>query len=81
MRPSGPDAAGTGRPVRNNAAVSVDRCVCVGVCPHLDVIVVSDVFVSRGDARLDRLYPRLAQLLRLSLQHAAPAETTLVTVA
>lgn len=43
--------------------------------PYLDVIVVGDVFVSRGDACLNRLYPRLPQFLRLSLQHAAPAET------
>lgn len=61
--------------------VRLSTGACVGVSPHLDVIVVSDVFVSRGDARLDRLYPRLSQLLRLSLQHAAPADATLFIVA
>lgn len=39
---------------------------------YLNIIIVSDVFVSRGNACLDRLDPSLPQLLRLSLQHAAP---------
>lgn len=43
------------------------------VCLYLNVIVVGDVFVSRSDACLDCLDPSLPQLLRLSLQHAAPA--------
>lgn len=47
-------------------------CICVCVCSYLNVIIVSDVFVSRGDACLDCLDPRLPQLLRLSLQHTAP---------
>lgn len=80
---------GRGRPVqtlRGQAASSETARACdcghvrVRVSPHLDVIVVGDVFVSRGDARLDRLYPRLSQLLRLSLQHAAPAETPTMPV-
>lgn len=50
------------------------------VPPYLDVIAVSDVFVSRGNARLDCLYPRLSQFLRLSLQHAAPADTPSLNV-
>lgn len=85
------DAAGGGRgcPVqtlRGQAASSetAQTCDCgqvrVRVSPHLDVIVVGDVLVSRGDARLDRLYPRLSQLLRLSLQHAAPADTPTMRV-
>lgn len=54
--------------------------VGVHVSPYLNVVVVSDVFVSRGDACLDRLDPCLSQFLRLSLQHAAPADTTTLHV-
>lgn len=41
--------------------------MCEIVCSYLNVIVVCDVFVSRGNAGLHRLDPRLPQLLRLSL--------------
>lgn len=64
---------------RQHRRVTADS-VRVRVSPHLDVIVVGDVLVSRGDARLDRLYPRLSQLLRLSLQHAAPADTPTMSI-
>lgn len=47
---------------------------------YLNVIVVADVFVSRSDARLDRLDPSLPQLLRLCLQHAAPAHNKWIAV-
>lgn len=50
------------------------------VSPYLNVVVVSDVFVSRGDAGLDRLCPCLSQFLRLSLQHAAPADASTLHV-
>lgn len=74
VRLSGPDAAGTGSLVRNNTPAWLSTGG-VHVSPYLDVIVVGDVFVSRCDARLDRLYPCLTQFLRLSLQHAASADT------
>lgn len=74
---SGLNAAETVGLVRSSEAtwnyhVIVAICVFVCVCSYLNVIIVSDVFVSRGDACLDCLDPRLPQLLRLSLQHTAP---------
>lgn len=56
---------------KNNNHVIVGTCEIV--CSYLNVIVVGDVFVSRGNAGLHCLDPRLPQLLGLGLQHAAPA--------
>lgn len=71
---SGLNAAQTGGWVRSpeitwNYHVIVATCVC----SNLNVIIVSDVFISRCDACLDCLDPCLPQLLGLSLQHTTPA--------
>lgn len=63
-------------PISNKKKITL-VCYCAlyvyaCVCAYLNIIIVGDVFVSRGDACLDRLDPSLPQLLRLGLQHTAP---------
>lgn len=71
---SGLNAAQTGGWVRSSEATwNYHVIVATCVYSNLNVIIVSDVFISRCDACLDCLDPRLPQLLGLSLQHTTPA--------
>lgn len=75
---SGPNAVGQvaqlNPPPNNIFKIKAEDYLCIWLHSlYLNVIVVANVFVGGSDACLDRLDPSLPQLLRLGLQHAAPA--------